>query len=1806
MNRRCYRLVFNLSCQAWQPVPEHARRRGKAARAAAGLVVASVLLGIGAPVLADPARNALPVPRADFVGRGSVSAPVISGNAMRIDQHSDKAVVNWASFDVGRDASVHFNQPSSSAAILNRIWDSKPSEIFGHLSANGQVYLINRNGILFGEGAKVSVASLVASALNMNDDLFMAGYLTNGRAGDTPAFYFDPAYDGTMPADAAARFGAASVVVGQGATVDSVDGGRVMLLAPTVEVGGQVHTPGGQTVIAAGAKVYLAASENENLRGILVEVDPLNPNFSTGNSDGDGRVSIDELAEVVATRGNVSIAAYAIQVDGTVRASTGATGAGSVFLQGRDMVKAKVDPASNAYSYAYANRAGEVTIGATGRVAVDVENETTDRLLDSVEAPQSRVSVTGNKILMEDGARISVPSGTVSMIATTRFDFVNGIQRLTETLPALNKTPIDVADIPASSILARGVGADDARIVIAEGATIDVSGLRGGETARGAQVSATRNQVDAKLLRAELKDAPLQRNGVLYRADASFDLRRAPDGVLDIADLSGYTALIERSMQERNTDGGTVRLVSQGGVVVDAGARIDVSGGWTRYLAGQIATTVLAADGQVFDLESADPDRIYTAIGTRRTAIPTYDEGADAGNIEVVGRQVVLDGELNGRAHAGLFQRQDPATAPQGGTLTIGAPIGEGDYATGAVVLAAGAPLGGDFDADPLGATLGARAEVTYLAIPSLAAARFQRFDVKANEDIELPVGGAWSLPALTALELTAVGDIRLLSAVHATGLNLAAVSENGSVQVGEGVVLDARGVWINDALAALTGRAPSTALRAVDGGAIRLAAARDVSLGTGSRIDVSGGAYLAAYGDARYGDAGSIELAHTGGRSFDGGVQMDGTLAGYAFGAAGEAGDGGSITLRADDVVIGATGADDTLVLHSGFFAEGGFANYRIDALWGAVEVAAGTQIDLNRQIRLLGRGARSAAGWSDALAGSTFSTLDARVADTAALTLRAEAIPEAEPAVSADELARVGRVWVGEGASIRLPAEGTVDIGAGRALVMAGQIAAPAGTVRLAITDAVDSSSGADVGYFADQGVFLTDSARVDVSGVSRVRADGRGRRSGQVLDAGTIEVSAGKGYVVAESGAQLVADGSLDQVDLADGRRIAVASAGGTLRFSSREGAVVSAKLSAQGGDASAPGGQFELRLNRDNVESVGLQSGATPYPTAPRQVIVSDTDPDLGAWQAGDPIPADVLVGRAYLSPSRLQAAAFDAISVDSDNLIHFETGSALAAGSRIELHAPVVSVADGIDASIEAPYVAFTYDDPVDVSPRSVSAGDGALAVVANTIDVTGHVGFSNLAGLTLTAAEDVRLSGVQPDQARVLSGSLVASGDVDIVARQLFATTYASFELVLPEAGARLSVRSNGREAPVPLSAGAALTLRADTIDQGGVIQLPFGALTLAAGDTLVLRDGSVTSASGQGATIPFGLLEGSDWVMPYGDGSRDLVDQSPVPTVVLEAPVVDVQDGARVDLSGGGDLTAYEFIAGSGGSQDVLAQPGTYAIVPVFASSYAPIDPVYGAGFDLAPGTRITIGAGADLPAGTYVLLPGHYALLPGAYKVTRLAGQDMLAGQASTLPLGGTVIAGTLSDGGSGAGDDRTGRWLIESGDLARARSGYSESTADTFFAARADADGSAVPRSTHDAGHLVASATASLQLDGQIRFDVDEDEAARRGGLLDIDAPQIAIGAGEAGALVLAADQLNATGAESIVIGGRRTVSAEGTTLAVGASRVVMDSAEPLHAGEIVLAATDTVEVADGSAIVADRQSHSEALAVTGDGG
>ncbi|HQR60327.1 MAG TPA: filamentous hemagglutinin N-terminal domain-containing protein, partial [Methylophilaceae bacterium] len=226
---RVYRLIWNERLNAWTVVSELARTHGK--RSGLNRSATALLLALGTGTLpawsADLASNALPGGGTVTAGQASITT---SGTRMDVNQGSQKAILNWQNFDIGSQAFVNFNQPNASAVALNRVSGPTASRIEGQLSANGQVFLVNPNGVIFGNGARVNVGGLAVSTLDIRDQDFLNGNYT---------------FSGT---------GGAMTNLGD---INAAAGGYLAFIAPAISNYGKLNAPQGTVAMGAGENVRL-------------------------------------------------------------------------------------------------------------------------------------------------------------------------------------------------------------------------------------------------------------------------------------------------------------------------------------------------------------------------------------------------------------------------------------------------------------------------------------------------------------------------------------------------------------------------------------------------------------------------------------------------------------------------------------------------------------------------------------------------------------------------------------------------------------------------------------------------------------------------------------------------------------------------------------------------------------------------------------------------------------------------------------------------------------------------------------------------------------------------------------------------------------------------------------------------------------------------------------------------------------------------------------------------------------------------------------------------------------------------------------------------------------------------------------------------------------------------------------------------------------------------------------------------------------------------------------------------------------
>jgi filamentous hemagglutinin family protein len=222
---------------------------------------------------------------------------------------SNKAIINYTSFDIARPEVVEFIQPSSTASVLNRILSANPTAIDGTLLANGRVFFINPAGVIIGEGARINVNQLVASALDMSNSDFL-----NGR------YNFAGGY---------------GPVINRGDIVAE----KVYLIAKQVANSGTISCPDGYVVMASGDRVFIGEVGSD----VVVEIDI--PSGSADPLEGaavlnEGTIDVGSGTIVVAAAGDIY--AQAISNVGTLSASTQSGNAGQVKLAAADGVIANI------------------------------------------------------------------------------------------------------------------------------------------------------------------------------------------------------------------------------------------------------------------------------------------------------------------------------------------------------------------------------------------------------------------------------------------------------------------------------------------------------------------------------------------------------------------------------------------------------------------------------------------------------------------------------------------------------------------------------------------------------------------------------------------------------------------------------------------------------------------------------------------------------------------------------------------------------------------------------------------------------------------------------------------------------------------------------------------------------------------------------------------------------------------------------------------------------------------------------------------------------------------------------------------------------------------------------------------------------------------------------------------------------------------------------------------------------------------------------------------------------------------------
>ncbi len=1836
-----------------------------------GLTIGGLQVAPGVPVnLAAPRPTENP---ALWQGARLPTQTIAAGvTNVSIKQTAQQALLNWETFNIGKQTTLTFNQSAGGAnqnewIAFNTISDpsGQPSQILGSIAATGQVYVLNQNGIIFGGSSQVNIHTLVASSLPINTNLLTRGLLNNPdqqflfsalqipvlpSGGTLPAFNPPPA-----PNTPSGLVG--DVTVQAGATITSPTtadhvGGRVALVGLNATNDGTISTPDGQTILAAGEQVAMTAhsSTDPSLRGLDTYVGAIGPYGSIATNGG----------LIDAPRADVTLTGGEVDQNGVIASSTSVSLNGRIDLLANYNSVPSIPPGVNPIVQLTPSASGLVSLGPQSVTDILPELSRTERVVGSQLALPSQINLQGKAVHFEGNALLLAPNANVAVGAGSWL-------------------PVN----PGFGFFATG-----GQIYLDPGATIDVSG------SQNVNASVSENFITADLRGAEFANFPTQRDGPLRGQTVTIDIRNTgiyngqPFVGTPLADLSGFVALVQRTVGELTIAGGHVTLTAGESVIVRAGASINVSGGSIAYAGAEVATTKVVSGGQIFDISLATPDRIYQGIYSGTTEAhpkwgifetrtnplisgsqfePGYVQGGNGGSLAISAASMAVDGKLVGTTVVGPHQRTTPPVlsslsfAFQANLPSLSYPLispkpPEIFLKNGN--LAPPGPFALDENGAPL--PLGEDRQATvYISPDLLTTGGFGSLSViNSDGNITLPshaslVAAAGGAITLSAANLDLEGDItapggRLDFSVYefspyefniAVNVTPGIITQTppvdptrGSFTLGSSSVLDVSGMVADDRSGVFS---PQTFPLVTNGGSVTIRS-YSADLKAGSKINASGGVEVDSSNVITYGSGGAITIRAGNDLNIaallGGNLTLDSTLTAY-----GGANLGGSLSIFAPAIKIGGqTSNPDALLLTTDFFSRGGFGFFSLTGLGAqtstpdvylpAVAIAPGTTI----QPVALSQFVDPNLGFGGDLV-LTQDLLPQALRKPVSLSFGAPGVTDL---FNGNVLVARGDFVMGAGASILTDPLASVSINANTAAVL-GRIVVPGGTIR--VTGGANSST-----------LFPNDSGRplptldlgpqsvLSTAGTTLLTPNALGFRTGTVVAGGNIFLS---GNIVAEAGSVLNVSGASDSLDVDPGFvgapqsmdptaplvvRTVIDSNAGSITFDGRQELFSDAILIGNAGGPSAVGGSLLVSSQRFLPPGTAEPSTALDVTLEVTQngPTIPTTFYPAGETAIGNAVVDEngaTLAGVGHFAAADFNSSGFTSltlagtvqfvgpVTVQANGLLTVGTSGVVYADSAVHLNGAAVVLGQPFAPPIPPDQANIPFligNQPLPIPPTH---GTGQLTVSGSLIDV-GNFSLQNVGTLNLVA----RNGDIRGD------GTLDVAGDISLTAGQVYPATEVTFNIAAFDyelngelQTGSVTISASGQR-QLPLSAGGELNIYATTISQGGVLRAPIGTINVGGSDfsptavdpisgqpfavteRLTITPKAVTSVSavdpvtGVALTIPFGTNEnGTSFIDPAGVNIT--AGGVPGKTISVTATTLIDETGSITDLRGGGDLLAFRFVPGLGGTIDILGSTTSFAIVPGYTASYAPFDPIY-TNASLAVGDQISLGSGSILPAGVYTLLPARYALLPGAGLVTPKTGTP---GDPALQLDGASLVSGYRFNAFTG---QPTSQPLLSAFEIAPqsvvgARAQYDTFSANIFLRNGALANNVAVPRLPIDAGQLILGATGGISIQGRV---LDDAPTGGREGLVDINTPADILIAGPGvvvpiGTLLLDAGQLSSFGAESLLIGGLRHDTPDGSIVTVSTDNIIVNNPDnPLSGSGITLVANQSITLTAGSSV------------------
>ncbi|HEX4856040.1 MAG TPA: filamentous hemagglutinin N-terminal domain-containing protein, partial [Limnobacter sp.] len=394
---KIFQVTWNSARQVWVVASELAQGdrppKSQARVASSGLLMALVsalTVAVAPQAHAQPLANELPTGGTVLIGNATTQ---LNGNQLLINQASDRALTQWNSFNIGAAASVQINQPTALSSSVNRVLSNDPSRIFGSLTSNGQVVLINPAGVVFGPTARVDAGSIIASTLNLSNEDFAQGKLNFSNNAST-----------------------AGTVSNQG-LLKAGQGGYVALIGPRLENTGTLQANQGQVLLGAGERIALSRGQ-DGLINMSVDAGALDAQIRLG-----GVLQANDGSAVVTARAEGALSKSAINMDGLVEAKGLTAQGGKIILDsgvnGTTEVTGVLNAGSEAGKGGVVHLLGE-QVGLFGHARVNASGATGGGevlvggdMLGQGSIPTSRAAVLDSDAVIHADAGLSGKGGKV-------------------------------------------------------------------------------------------------------------------------------------------------------------------------------------------------------------------------------------------------------------------------------------------------------------------------------------------------------------------------------------------------------------------------------------------------------------------------------------------------------------------------------------------------------------------------------------------------------------------------------------------------------------------------------------------------------------------------------------------------------------------------------------------------------------------------------------------------------------------------------------------------------------------------------------------------------------------------------------------------------------------------------------------------------------------------------------------------------------------------------------------------------------------------------------------------------------------------------------------------------------------------------------------------------------------------------------------------------------------------------------------------------------------------------------------------